>query len=83
MDMYLESLARLNAHLQHTGSKTTVVAFIITPAATHGFTVDALKGQAAAKQLRDVVEGLEAKVGRRIFEHALRYDLQAQSSSCV
>ena len=35
VDMYIESLARLNYRLQQNNSKMTVVAFIIMPAATN------------------------------------------------
>jgi glycogen(starch) synthase len=50
----------------------TVVAFIIMPAATHGFTVEALKGQAVMKQLRDSVTDIQNEIGKKIFEAAAR-----------
>ncbi|TFY59783.1 hypothetical protein EVJ58_g5560 [Rhodofomes roseus] len=53
VDMYIEALARLNFRLKKSGSKANVIAFIIMPAATHSYTIDALKGQAVTKQLRD------------------------------
>lgn len=51
----------------------TVVAFIIMPAATHSYTVEALKGQAVIKQLRDTVTEIQNRVGARLFEHAARF----------
>ncbi|EPS99936.1 hypothetical protein FOMPIDRAFT_1024034 [Fomitopsis schrenkii] len=72
VDMYIESLARLNYRLKKSGSKMTVVAFIIMPAATHSYTIDALKGQAVTKQLRDTVTEIQNRVGARLFEHAIR-----------
>ncbi|EIC06231.1 glycogen synthase, partial [Microbacterium laevaniformans OR221] len=45
-DMFIESLARLNHRMKSSGSKMTVVAFIIMPAQTQSLTVEALKGQA-------------------------------------
>lgn len=42
------------------------------PAATHGYTVEALKGQAVTKQLRDTVTDIQTQIGKRIFEKALR-----------
>ncbi|KAJ3290334.1 glycogen synthase isoform 1 [Borealophlyctis nickersoniae] len=72
VDMYIESLARLNARLKHYNSPVTVVAFIIMPAVTHSFTVDALKGQAVMKQLRDTVTEIQNSIGARIFESAAR-----------
>lgn len=73
VDMFIESLARLNHKLQKSGSTVTVVAFIIMPAATQSYTVEALKGQAVIKQLRDTVQDIQTRIGERIFEHAARY----------
>lgn len=55
------------------GSKTTVVAFIIMPAATNSYTIEALKGQAVTQQLRETVNQIKDRIGTRIFEHAARY----------
>lgn len=52
----------------------TVVAFIIMPADTHSFNVEALKGQAVTRQLRSTVSEIQEIVGKRIYEHALRLD---------
>lgn len=73
VDMFIESLARLNHMLQKMGSKVTVVAFIILPAATHSYTIEALKGQAVTKQLKETVNEIQQRVGNRLFEHAARY----------
>ncbi|KAJ3028146.1 glycogen synthase isoform 1 [Rhizophlyctis rosea] len=72
VDMFIESLARLNARLKHYNSPVTVVAFIIMPAQTHSFTIDALKGQAVMKQLKDTVSEIQNNIGSRIFEAAAR-----------
>ena len=53
VDMFIESLARLNHRLKSAGSTMTVVAFIIMPAQTSSLTVESLKGQAVIKSLRD------------------------------
>ncbi|WOO83750.1 Glycogen [starch] synthase [Vanrija pseudolonga] len=74
VDMFIESLARLNHRLKTMGSKMTVVAFIIMPAATNSYTVEALKGQAVTGQLKDVVSQITERIGQRIFEHASRYN---------
>ncbi|KAF9006940.1 glycogen synthase [Cyathus striatus] len=73
VDMFIESLARLNYKLQKAGSTVTVVAFIIMPAATHSYTVEALKGQAVTKQLRDTVTEIQNRIGARLFDHAARF----------
>ena len=73
IDMFIESLARLNFRLMKQQSKITVVAFIITPAATNSFTIDALKRQAVMKQLQDTVNEIQNRVGKRIFESSTKY----------
>ncbi|KAK4213354.1 putative glycogen synthase [Rhypophila decipiens] len=73
VDMFIESLARLNHRLKASGSKITVVAFIIMPAQTTSLTVEALKGQAVVKSLRDTVDIIGQGIGRRIFERSLKW----------
>lgn len=73
VDMFIESLARLNHRLKTSGSKMTVVAFIIMPAKTQSLTVEALKGQAVIKSLRDTVDVIEHEVGKRLFARALEW----------
>lgn len=75
-DMFIESLARLNHRLKSSGSKKTVVAFIIMPAATHSYTVETLKGQAVIKALHDTVNEIQQAIGNRIFEHCARHTEQ-------
>ena len=67
----------LNYCLQKSGSKTTVIAFIIMPASTHSYTINALKGQAVTKQLRDTVTKIQNRIGTRLFEHAM------MSNECI
>ncbi|PRT56633.1 Glycogen [starch] synthase [Wickerhamiella sorbophila] len=71
-DFYIEALARLNHRLKSSGSNKTVVAFIIMPAATHSYTVETLKGQAVMKSLESTIDGIQAKIGRRLLEHCCR-----------
>jgi len=73
VDMFIESLARLNFRLQKANSPVTVVAFIIMPAATQSYTIEALKGQAVVKQLHDTVLEVQQRIGQRLFEKAARY----------
>ncbi|ODA80449.1 hypothetical protein RJ55_03407 [Drechmeria coniospora] len=73
VDMFIESLARLNHRLKSSGSKTTVVAFIIMPAQTTSLTVEALKGQAVLKSLRETTHVIEQAIGRRLFERSLKW----------
>ncbi|CAB4487868.1 family 3 glycosyltransferase [Rhizophagus irregularis] len=73
VDMYIESLSRLNHRLKACNSPMTVVAFIVMPAATQSFAVEALKGQAVTKQLQETVKDITEKIGQRIFDKAARY----------
>ncbi|XP_072048138.1 glycogen [starch] synthase, muscle-like [Amphiura filiformis] len=74
-DLFLESLARLNHYMQASKSDMTVVAFLIFPARTSNFNVESLHGQAISKQLKETVEAVQEKVGKRIYETALRGNL--------
>ncbi|EDO15191.1 hypothetical protein Kpol_1069p14 [Vanderwaltozyma polyspora DSM 70294] len=72
-DMFIEALARLNYRLKVSGSKKTVVAFIIMPAKNKSFTVEALKSQAVVQSLESTVNEVTKLIGQRIFDHAIRY----------
>ncbi|KAG7663179.1 GSY1 [[Candida] subhashii] len=72
-DFFIEALARLNHRLKESGSKMTVVAFIIMPGRTQSYTVETLKGQAVIKQLESTIEEVQKKVGERLFEHCARF----------
>ncbi|KAI9480699.1 MAG: glycogen synthase [Benjaminiella poitrasii] len=72
VDMFVESLGRLNDRLKAAKSNMTVVVFLIMPAATRSFNVEALKGQAVTKQLRETVDEIQSRIGKRIYESALR-----------
>lgn len=70
-DIFLESLARLNYLLKSSNSDKTIVAFMIFPARTNNFNVEALKGQAHVKQLRSTVNEIHDKIGKKIFDVAM------------
>jgi len=72
VDMFLESLGRLNDRLKSYKSPITVVAFVIMPTSSNNFAVEALKGQAVIKQLKETVNEIQTKIGKRIFESAAR-----------
>ena len=73
VDMFIESLARLNHRLKTSGSKTTVIAFMIMPAQTASLSVDSLKGQAVTKALADTVGNIERGIGHRLFERSVHW----------
>ncbi|KAI9891890.1 MAG: glycogen synthase isoform 1 [Vezdaea aestivalis] len=74
VDVTLEALSRLNHQLKSSGSKTTVVAFFILPAPTTSLTVEALRGQAVIKSLKDTVSSIEQGIGKRLFEASLAWN---------
>jgi glycogen(starch) synthase len=71
--MFIEALARLNHRLKVSGSKVTVVAFLIMPAQTSSLSVDSLRGQAVVKSLSDTVSSIERGIGRRLFERSVHW----------
>ncbi|KAH8243503.1 hypothetical protein KR032_007910 [Drosophila birchii] len=71
-DIFIESLARLNAMLKHEKPDTTVVAFLIFPTKTNNFNVDSLRGHAVIKQLRDTINNVQQAVGKRMFDTCLK-----------
>jgi glycogen(starch) synthase len=83
VDMFIESLSRLNYRLQKSGSSITVVAFIIMPAATHSYTVESLKGQAVTKQLRETVIEIQNRIGARLFDQAARFHGNATDQKSI
>jgi glycogen(starch) synthase len=70
-DVFIEGLARLNHMLKVSGSDKTVVAFLIFPARTNNFNVETLRGQAVVKSLRDTINEIQEKVGKRIYDICL------------
>jgi glycogen(starch) synthase len=79
-DMFIEALARLNHKLKVSGSDTTVVAFLIFPTRTSNFNVESLRGQAIAKQLREIVSNLQNELGKRLYELCLRGEIPTGDS---
>ncbi|XP_067927802.1 glycogen [starch] synthase-like [Watersipora subatra] len=75
VDMFIESLARLNYYMQQAKVNTTVVVFLIFPCKTNNFNVESLRGQAIAKQMRDTVEKVQKNAGKVILEHVLRGEI--------
>jgi glycogen synthase len=73
VDMFIESLARLNHRLKVSGSKVTIVAFLIMPAQTSSLSVESLRGQAVVKSLSDTVSSIERGIGKRLFERSVRW----------
>ncbi|KAK9884179.1 hypothetical protein WA026_005134 [Henosepilachna vigintioctopunctata] len=70
-DIFIEALARLNHYLKSTHPDVTVVAFLIFPAKTANFNVESLRGHAVTKSLRDTIQDIQAKMGKRMYEVCL------------
>ncbi|PVZ99817.1 hypothetical protein BB558_004156 [Smittium angustum] len=75
LDLFIESLSRLNTRLKACNSPITVVAFIIAPASVSSYTIETLKGQALIKQLRESVSEISSRISSKLFESASRQKL--------
>ena len=49
-----------------------VVAFLIFPTATNSFNVEALRGHAVTKGLKDTIDEIQKDIGKRMYETCLR-----------
>ncbi|XP_043289129.1 glycogen [starch] synthase [Venturia canescens] len=70
-DIFIEALARLNHQLKTSKPDVTVVAFLIFPARTNNFNVESLRGHAVTKSLRDTINEIQIKMGKRMYEMCL------------
>lgn len=69
-DIFIESLHRLNQHLKNTANPPTVVAFIITKAATRNINVHALQRHLMFEDLRSICKEVEAGLGQKLLASA-------------
>ncbi len=78
-DLFIEALARLNHRLKVSSDLScrdvTVVAFLIYQASNKGNNAESLEGQVVAKKMRETVEKIKEKVGRRMVESCFRGQL--------
>jgi glycogen(starch) synthase len=70
MDLFIEALYRLNGRLREQSDRPTVVAFIITKAATRNINVGVLQSQTMFEELRKTCEQIEEEMGQRLFRSA-------------
>ncbi|XBW37885.1 hypothetical protein QEN19_003461 [Hanseniaspora menglaensis] len=71
VDIFIESLARLNHRLQSINSPITVVAFIIMPAKNNSFNIQSLKNHAIVKSLEEGIEDVSKILKQRLLEYTL------------
>lgn len=72
MDLFIESLHRLNERLKSTPKPPTVVAFIITRAPTKSLNVTSLQNHLRLEDLKTTCREMEQSLGQRILEAAAR-----------
>lgn len=70
MDLFIESLARLNHRLKQVGTDITVVSFIVTRAPFKSINVSALQSSAMLSEFHTAVESLKNQIGRGLFNAA-------------
>ncbi len=71
MDLFLESLWRLNERLKEIVNPPTVIAFIITKAWTRHVNVAVLQNQSMFDDLRNTCVELQEQMGQRLFHSAV------------
>jgi glycogen(starch) synthase len=71
MDLFLEVLNRLNQRLRQIPDPPTVIAFIVTRAASRHFNVEALRSQAQFRELQNTCAELERAMGQRLLTSTL------------
>ena len=70
MDLFLEALHRLNQRLKAVPDRPTIVAFIITRAATRNVNVGVLQNQSMFEDLRSTCMSIKEEMGQRLFRAA-------------
>jgi glycogen(starch) synthase len=71
MDLFIEALYHLNRRLKEQADRPTVVAFIVTKAATRNINVQTLQSQSMFEELHNTCEQIEAQMGYRLFRSAV------------
>ncbi len=67
MDLTIEALARLNHRLRTTGSRVTVVCFIITRRPVRSMNVTTLQTHAMLNELATAAESVKNQIGDKLF----------------
>ncbi len=67
LDLFIESMARLNQRMKTLPDPPTVIAFIITRAATRNINIGVLQSQAMFDELRNTCSDIEKQMGRKLF----------------
>ncbi len=70
MDLFIESLAKLNWRLKQMQDRPTVIAFIITRAATRNINVGVLQNRSMFEDLENTCEQIASHMGQRLFHAA-------------
>jgi glycogen(starch) synthase len=71
MDLFIEALARLRERLRGSNDGLTIVAFIVTKAATRNINVGTLQSQSMFDELHKTCEQIEEEMGQRLFRGAV------------
>jgi glycogen(starch) synthase len=71
MDLYIEALYRLRERLRGSSEGLTIVAFIVTKAATRNINVATLQAQSMFDELHKTCQQIEEEMGQRLFRGAV------------
>jgi len=72
MDLFIESLARLNGRLKELTNPPTVVAFVITKAGTKNVNVAALQNHLMFEELKNICAETQSGVGAKLLNSVAR-----------
>ena len=67
LDVFIESLHALNQRMKAENAGATVVAFLITRAATRSVNIDTLNRQAMLTELQETCAAIKEEMGQRLF----------------
>jgi glycogen(starch) synthase len=79
MDLFIEALAQVNQRLRGMPDRPTIVAFIVTKAATRNINVGVLQNQSMFEDLGKASEQIAQQMGKRLFNIAAHGRLPTMS----
>jgi len=71
-DLFIEALARLNHYLKSSGSKVTVVAFLIFPTKTNSFNIESLRANAITQATKATIDEVKKTISKRLYDMCLK-----------
>ncbi|XP_049852624.1 glycogen [starch] synthase-like [Schistocerca gregaria] len=67
VDLFIESLARLNYLLKKNSRDITVVAFIIMPGKVSNYNIESIKGQSLLREIKNSCDKISKRIKNRLY----------------